>query len=271
MPIITISRGTFSGGRAIAERLAQQLGYPCASRETILEAAAQYGVPTTKLREAMDKPPSFWQRLAGERTSYIDYFRAALCERADDGKLVYHGYAGNMLLKGISHVIRVRVIADWEFRIDAAMRERNLGRQEAIDYITKVDSERAKWMQVMYGVNWYDPSLYDIVLNLERISLASACDVLSRMAQLPEFQPTPASLQAVEDLALSSRVRAVLSKDSRTRTSEVQVAAKDGVVTITGSAWFQEQVEAVRSVASKVPGVKEVRCDVPLNPPPAPD
>lgn len=271
MPIITVSRGTFSGGRAIAECLAERLGYPCASREMILEAAAQYGVPVTRLKEAMEKPPSFWQRLAGERTGYIDYFRAALCERASKGELVYHGYVGHMLLTGISHVIRVRVIAGWEFRIEAAGRERRLGRKEAIDYITKVDTERARWMQFMYGVNWYDASLYDVVLNLEHMSLESACEVLTRVAQLPDFQPTAASMRAVEDLALSSRVRAALSMDARTRTNEVQVAAKDGVVTITGSAWFQQQVEVVRSVAGQVAGVKEVLCDVTLTPPPAPD
>ena len=43
MSIITISRGTFSGGRDLAECLAQKLGYPCISREVIVEAAERYG------------------------------------------------------------------------------------------------------------------------------------------------------------------------------------------------------------------------------------
>jgi len=39
MSIITISRGTFGGGKAFAENLAQKLGYPCLSREQLSEEA----------------------------------------------------------------------------------------------------------------------------------------------------------------------------------------------------------------------------------------
>ena len=44
MSIITISRGTFSGGKAIAECVAENLGYACVSREILSDAAETYGV-----------------------------------------------------------------------------------------------------------------------------------------------------------------------------------------------------------------------------------
>ena len=37
--------------------------------------------------------------------------RTALLECARGGDFVYHGYAGHLLLSGIAHVLRVRVIA----------------------------------------------------------------------------------------------------------------------------------------------------------------
>lgn len=262
MSIITISRGTYSGGRTLAECLAKRLGYQCVSREVILDAAKAYGIPSQKLTEAMEKPPSFWQQLTGERVDYLYYVRAALCERALEGNLVYHGHAGHLLLSGVSHVIRVRVIADMEHRIKAAMRDQKLDRNGAIAYIKKVDQERVRWTRFLYGVEWTDPTLYDLVLNLAHISIQTACDILSFMTELHDFKPTPESLQAMDNLVLSSRVWSALARDPRTKASDLRVVANSGVVTISGTTGSAAVVEAIPIVASQVEGVREVSCEV---------
>ena len=262
MAIITISRGTYSYGSSLARCLAERLGYECLSREVVLDAATGYGIPAEKLTSAMEKPPSFWQQLTGERIDYLHYVRAALCERAKDGNLVYHGHAGHLLLAGISHVIRVRVIADIDHRIQAAMRDQGLGRKEAIDYIKKVDQQRVRWTRFLYGVDWHDASLYDIVLNLAHMRVTSACEILARMTELDDFKPTPQSLRAIDDLAISSRVWAALSRDLRTRAADLRVTADDGVVTVTGTTRSWAVVEAIPEVAGAIEGVKEVKCEV---------
>ena len=53
MPIISVSRGTFSGGKHLAEELAQDLGYPCISREIITDAAKRYEQLATLQRAAL--------------------------------------------------------------------------------------------------------------------------------------------------------------------------------------------------------------------------
>lgn len=60
MSIITISRGSLSGGQELAERVARRLGYRCISREVLVEAAAKFGVPELKLSEYLEKMPGFW-------------------------------------------------------------------------------------------------------------------------------------------------------------------------------------------------------------------
>lgn len=262
MPIITISRGTYSGGRTLAECLAARLGYQCVSREVILDAAQAYGIPAKKLTEAMERAPSFWRQLTGERIDYLYYVRAALCERALEGNLVYHGHAGHLLLAGISHVIRVRVVADMEYRIKAAMRDQKLDRENATAYIKKVDRERIQWTRFLYGVEWTDPSLYDLVLNLTHINVQTACDILSFMAELPDFKPTPESLRAMDDLVLSSRVWSALARDPRTRASDLRVEVNSRVVTVSGTTGSAAVVEAIPIVAGQVEGIKDVRCEV---------
>lgn len=262
MAIITISRGTFAGGQALAELLAGRLGYECVSREVIYDAANEYGIPADRLAAAMEKPPSFWQQLTGERSSYLNYVRAALCERARSGKLVYHGHAGHLLLSGVSHVIRVRIIADTEYRIRSAMERQGLSRDEAISYIKKVDKGRVKWTRFLYGVEWSDASLYDAVLNIHHMGIEGACQIVEEMVRLEGFQPTAESLQAMEDLALTCRVVAALTRNERTASAEVKVEAHEGVVTIKGTTLTEKIMDAIPEVASSVEGVKEVRSTV---------
>ena len=50
MAIITISRGTYTGGKKVAESLASKLGYPCLSREEIIrEASIDFDIPEEEL------------------------------------------------------------------------------------------------------------------------------------------------------------------------------------------------------------------------------
>jgi cytidylate kinase len=263
MSIIAISRGTFTGGEALAKRLAERLGYQCLSRETNLEAAAkEYGVPAEDLVAAMEKRPSFWQRMVGQRTAHLAFVRATLCEQARADNLVYHGLVGHLMLPGVSHVIRVRVIADMDYRIKMARQQQELGHEEALAHIEKVDRERRQWVRFLFDVEWDDPHLYDVVLNLSRMSLGTACETVARLTEHEEFKPTPESVRAMRDLALASRVSAVLALDSRTRDVTLEVVAADGVVTITGETRVQGVEEAVRLVARQVVGVQEVRSKV---------
>jgi cytidylate kinase len=262
MSIIAISRGTFSGGEALARGIAERLGYRCISREVILEAAWGYGVPAEEMIRAMEKRPPLWERLAGERTAHLILMRAALCEHALGGSLVYHGHVGHLLLPGIAHVIRVRVIADMEYRIQAAMEQQHLSREGAAAYVEKVDKERREWTRFLFDVEWDDPHLYDIVLNLSRIGLETACETVVRLAGDEEFKPTAASVKAMRDLTLGSRVSAVLATDARTKSADLRVTADDGRVTITGMTGSRAVLDAIPLVVHQVEGIKDINNEV---------
>ena len=226
MSIIAISRGTFSGGEALVKRAAERLGYQCLSREANLGVAAEaYGVPPEDLVVAMEKRPSFWQRVVGERSAHLAFVRATPCEQAQADNLVYHGLAGHLLLPGIAHVMRVRIIADMDYRIKAAVQQQELGHAEALAYIEKVDRERRQWVRFLFGVEWDDPDLYDVVLNLSRMSAGTASETVARLTEHEEFMATAESRRAMQNLALASRVRAKPAIDSRTRDVEIEVVA----------------------------------------------
>jgi cytidylate kinase len=261
MAVITVSRGSFSGGKILAECLAQKLGYRCVDRDIIVERAAAFGASEKEIREALEKPPGFLERFSHSRYVYLTLIQAALTEEVRDGMAVYHGNAGHLLLQGGPHILRTRIIAPMEFRIRMAQERLKFSRDEAIAYINKVDQDRRRWTHFLYGVDWGDPALYDIVLNLENVDISEACDTIATLAKERCFDITPRCRQKLEDMALASRVRASLAVDASTSDLEVEVTAKDGVVAIHGKLSTVNRLGEVESVAKAVPGVATVQLD----------
>ena len=258
MAIVTISRGSASGGLMLAQGLAGRLGYRLVSREDILQSASKYGVSGEKLQEALLKPPGFWERFQHERKRYLCFVQAALCEHAKEDRIIYHGNAGHILLRGISHVLCVRIIAPMAFRIHMLMERENLVREEAIRYIEKMDRQRKDWTLFLYGVDWLDPSLYDLTINLTTLDIEGAVDLVAATAERKEFQSTAESKKAMEDLYLASCVRSALAADHRTASIEVEVEADGDVVYLKGRVRPSSAIDSILEVAGKVEGVREI-------------
>ena len=261
MSVITISRGTLSGGKALAECLSKSLGYRCVDRDTIVQNAAAHGVSQDELREALEKPPTFLERLRHKKYLYVCLIQAALAEEVRNGKAVYHGHAGHLLLKRSPHILRVRIIAPMEFRLSMAQERLKMGRNEAVAYIERMDQDRIKWTQYLYGVNWCDPTLYDVVLNLEYMGIREACAALTTLVRQRCFEFTPEDQAAMDDLVLGSRVRAQLALNDSTSHLEVEVEAERGVITVHGKISSVGDVEEMMHVAQAVPGVSAVNLD----------
>jgi cytidylate kinase len=262
MPIVSISRGSLRGGQELAERLAQKLGCECISRENVSDVAVRKGIPVGRMQTAMVKPPRVRLRMGPERDAYVACITAHLCEHSRRGSLVYHGYASHLLLPGVSHVFRVRVVADLEYRIRTVEARLNLNREKAKEYVRQVDEDRAKWARFLHGVDWDDPILYDVIVNLETMGIDNAATAMCEMAQLPPFRPTPASVQALENLWLASRARLALATDRRTAHAEMQVRADRGVVFVTYLPQQAEVCPLVPQVLKGLEGCQEVHCTI---------
>lgn len=261
MAIVTISRGSASGGLLLAQGLAAKLGYELVSREDILESAAKFGVSDEKLQESLLKPPSFWERFQHERRRYLGFVQEALCERARNDRIIYHGNAGHLLLRNIAHVLCVRIIAPMEFRIHMLMNRENLIREEAVRYIERMDRQRKDWTLFLYGVDWLDPSLYDLTINLKTLDIEGAVDLVAAAVGREEFQTTDESRRAMENLYLASRVRSALAADPRTASVEIEVEADVGVVLLRGKVRTASIVDSILEIAGQVEGVREVNRD----------
>jgi len=263
MAIITLSRGTFAGCSAVAALLAKRLGYPSLSRE---EAAAEvtrdYGISAKELKKYLDGKPSFLQQVPGKRLAYVKCVTAVMLSHMTDGNLIYHGHVGHLLFSDIAEVLRVRVIADMKYRIRALMENENLSRDEAIAYIEQVDTDRRRWVRLLYGVEWTDPTQYDLILNVGSLGEENICETIAYMAGQKDSQSTAESEKRLRDFSLSCKVWAALAKTPETRGVGIQVSADDGAVTIDGTASSVKAEEMIPQIVESVDGVSSVKCAV---------
>jgi len=210
MAIITISRGSYSKGKEVAEKVAARLGYQCLSREVILDASDRYHIPEIKMVKAIHDAPSILERFGHNKARFVAYYQSAFTRKVQKDNVVYHGLAGHLLLKGISHLLKVRIIADLADRVLNEMEREGIPKQEAEALILRDDEERRKWTQSLYGVDPWDSSLYDIILHIHQFTVADAVDFICQAVGLNQFRTTTKSQQKMDDLALASQVKAAL-------------------------------------------------------------
>ncbi len=257
MAIITISRGSYSKGKEVAEKVARSLGYQCISRDILLEASEQFNIPEIKLVRALHDAPSILERFTYGKERYLAYIAAAFLEHVHQDNVVYHGLAGQFLMRGVSHVLKVRIVADLGARAALEMEREHIGREEALTRLSKDDHERRQWSLKLHGVDIWDPLLYDLVLHIHKLRVDDAVDIICRTAQLEQFQATPDSHRVLHNLLLAAQVKAALVHDY----PMARVSASDGLVRVEAK-FNQSQepglAEEIKEMAMKVPGVKAV-------------
>jgi cytidylate kinase len=259
--ITTISHQMGAGGPEIGMAAAKRLGYRYVDQDLISDAARRYGLAEEKLSHLDESKPSLFERFDVETRRYITVIQTALLEFAEADNIVQMGRGGQWLLRGIPHVLRVRIAAPFEQRVrnwirrTAELTGETPNQRAATDFVRRDDNDRAGRMKYLYEVDISDPALYDVVINTEKLAYDAAVQVIEGLARRPELQTTDAGREIVASRVLASRVQVALATHPETRKYRITVEAKDGVVTLEGTAALDRAVEVARSV----PGVRLVK------------
>jgi cytidylate kinase len=245
MPIITISRGSYSHGKEVAEKLCAKLGYECVSREIILKASEHFNTPEIKLIRAIHDAPSILNRFTYGKERYIAFIREALLHYLKKDNVIYHGLAGHFFVQGVSHALKVRIIVDLEDRVTEEMRRREgISAEEARRTLIKDDEERRRWSQYLYGIDTLDPNLYDLVLHIKSFTTDDAVEIISQAAMRLCFQATPESQKAIDTLFLAAQVQASLVEEI----PSAEVEVENGEIVVTTKGYWGEGKKLIANV-----------------------
>jgi cytidylate kinase len=263
MAIVTITRGLHSGGEEIAENVARALGARCVSSEVLTEAAKKYKVPEDQMVKVFEKTPTFWERMTESRRIHLAYIQATLADWSKEDNLVYHGNAGQELLREIPHALKVRLLFPMEQRVKRIMAQFNYSRDQAERMVEQIDDERTKRMRYFYNADWRDPSRYDLCIRMERLPSSYAEQLIVDLARRPEFQLAESEAPAFQDFLVKCRVYALLASAMVGRLSLINVGVHHGTVTLQGTltsneSLVDELVEQIRTLE----GVHQVNNEI---------
>jgi cytidylate kinase len=255
MAIVTISDELGASGLEIGQGLAGGLGYRCIDQELISEGAQRYGLLEAKLSHLGESKPSLFERFTAETRHYILVTQATLLDLAAGDNVVLMGRGGQWLLRGIPHVLRVRVVAPFEVRtrrLAAKMPGVVAGSpppRAVTDSARRDDASKAGRMRYLYDVDIKDPALYDVVVNTAYFGVPAAISLLIQLLRAPAFAVTEAGRKLVSDRALAAAVEVAIARRAPSRAVGLTVRAADGLVTIEGPVDAEEIEPIVRAVA----------------------
>jgi cytidylate kinase len=181
---IAISRTLGSGGKAIAAKLGEKLGWPVFDKE-VLGFMAGDDKFRRQLYDSMDERDLSWLEetlRAMFQPQFIrnDYFRRlteTILTLARQGRAVFLGRGANQILpKCIG--LRVGIIAPRELCVETVAERFNLMTGQAQDAWRRLEQERAEFIKHHFGVDANDPSQHDMIINRGRFSLDQAVELI---------------------------------------------------------------------------------------------
>ncbi|HKU71771.1 MAG TPA: cytidylate kinase family protein [Burkholderiales bacterium] len=261
MPLITMTREMGSLGKDVAAVIAQRLNKQVVHHAIIDNLASKMRLRKSHVIRFLEGRSGAWERLTTDKTSLSIYTADETFALAESGKVaVIRGWGAPHLLRPVPHVVSVRVCAPRSLRVQRMMERLNTDDREFVENEIRLSEEaHAAITRRHFGVNWQDSELYDVVLNTERLSVEECADEVMGLLDDATFRETPESQRAFRNLALSAHIRSALRQDPRTAKIVLSVMCDDGVATLTGLLDPGQDANDAKDVASKVPGVKEIK------------
>ena len=277
MAVITISRHPGSLGDTVARALAERLNYRLVERNELIQLAARIGgsdVAWDRAPELRERSPSFWERLNEERRRYASVLRRVTTTLAEEDNVVIVGLGAGQLLKGLTNVLRLQIIAPMDVRLERVM-ERGfddvsgpLSRDRARDLIRTNDRDAAGYMRYLFNIDWLEAHNWDLVINTGRFSVDDVVRIVTSVVESGALEPSILDHQRLGNLALASRVEATVLSDPTVWVNGLKVVAQEGRVRMEGEVITEEDRDAVEQVVRMIDGVRVIDNDLRVQPPP---
>ena len=200
MAVITISRQFGAGGITFGKMVAEKYGYIFADTEVIKMVAEMANVSThfveTVEKEAGGKFSKFISKtvskplveriLKDERgyideEIYLDYLVLIIAQMADDGNVVILGRGSQYILNDHPDAYHILLIDEFENRVRFMRDHYDLSKNRAIHVVKGEDKRRKNLYQKLCKTDYDIPSLYHIVLNMNKISLDKALQLVCKL------------------------------------------------------------------------------------------
>ncbi|WP_243373341.1 cytidylate kinase family protein [Geotalea sp. SG265] len=263
MAIVTISRQMGTGAYAMAKELSKKLKYTLIDGPKIAELAKSYGLAEDILERIDEKPPAYITAEDRLQAANLSTMELVLMDAARKGNVVLYGRGAQYLLDGMTNVLRVRIIAPFEERVENLAEREWIDPDLARDLIRRSDHQRGGFTHFYFDRDWQSPFEYDLVFNTSKLSKSAIVEAIVAAAKDPKLKEGEAELAShLGDLILRKRVEVALLKSGKIDSLHFKIECMDGEISLTGHVHDDEEREEAVRIAEKVKGVKGVDDDL---------
>jgi hypothetical protein len=110
----------------------------------------------------------------------IEATMAAAYERGD---MLIIGRGGQAILEDKPDVLHVRVVAPLEYRVERLQAERDMTAAQARRFARERDEAAAEYLRTFHYIDWDNPTLYHLVVNVGRLGIDEAAALIVQAAK----------------------------------------------------------------------------------------
>jgi cytidylate kinase len=212
MAVITMSRQVGSGADQVASRVASELGLRQFGKRAMTQVASDVGIAPSEIVDySIDEyeARNFFERLFSRRREVaevttwagrggarstrvldeagaIDLIAATMAAAYERGTMLIMGRGGQAILEDKVDVLHVRVVAPLEYRVKRLQEERELMAAQARRFALERDRAAAEYLRQFHYIDWDDPTVYDLVVNVGKLGVDGATTLIVSAAKLAE-------------------------------------------------------------------------------------
>jgi cytidylate kinase len=180
-PCIGVSRLPGSGGAEVGQRVAEKLDFGCFGADLVNEIARQRGIQRRLVVGLDEHVRSLIERYVTDsfrsgvfhESEYLRHVVRTIATLSERGRAVIIGRGSPFILPP-DRSLRVLVVAPRAARIDRIRAERAVSRERATEIVDEATAERREFLLHQFGVDADDPTLYDLVVNTEKLGIDGA-------------------------------------------------------------------------------------------------
>lgn len=202
-PLVTISRQHGTGGDLIAMRTSQILTemnhgkqpWLVVDKEIAERVLREHHLPKEITRflseEERDSIQNEVEALWGISLpveTMVDKMTRTIIHIAKMGHVVFLGHATQVIAAKYPRALHVRIIGSLENRVKRVMERKKCSRDVALTEVKDTDHTRHHFVETHFHINVDNPLLYDMTLNVDRISQEEAAHTIARLVSSPDFR-----------------------------------------------------------------------------------
>lgn len=200
--IINVGRQLGSGGRVIAQRLAEHFGAAFYDKEILALAARESGF-APEVFERNDEHKGFLRTLFNLHApnmsgsfypsdfSQEGLFKLqsdAIRKAATEGSCVFVGRCADYVLRDFPNVVNIFVTASLDFRMEHVRLRNQCTDEEARRIIEKGEAERAAFYNYYTGKRWGAAENYHLCVDASLLGVEPTADYIARFIESMQLQ-----------------------------------------------------------------------------------